>query len=99
MDQPRNIYEFEKKYYAQSKTLSARLWLCTGTRETMNNILYGGREMKKYLDNRKYAELDFRYKEFEGETHNSEVGKAYAMILPELLGIMNKEQGISNIEY
>jgi predicted alpha/beta superfamily hydrolase len=80
-----NIYEFEKKYYSQSKTLSARLWLCTGTRETMNKILYGGREMKKYLDSRKYAELDFRYKEFEGETHNSEVPEAYKMILPELL--------------
>lgn len=80
-----NIYDFEKKYFAHSKTLDARLWLCTGTRETLNKILAGGREMKNHLDNRRYDQLDFRYKEFEGETHNSEVPKAYAMVLPELV--------------
>jgi predicted alpha/beta superfamily hydrolase len=80
-----NIYDFEKKYYEQSKTLDARLWLCTGTRETLNKILDGGRDMKAHLDKRKYEKLDFRYKEFEGETHNSEVPKAFEMILPELI--------------
>lgn len=79
-----NIYEFEKRYHANSQTLNARLWLCTGTRETMNKILNGGREMKLHLDKRKYSQLDFRYKEFEGETHNSEVPKALGMILLEL---------------
>jgi uncharacterized protein len=91
-----NIFQFEKKYYAHSKTLNARLWLCTGTRETMNKILDGGRAMRQHLKDRNYAQLDFRYKEFEGETHNSEVPKALDMILPELLGISNKEQGITN---
>jgi predicted alpha/beta superfamily hydrolase len=80
-----NIYDFEKKYYAHSKSLNARLWLCTGTRETLNKILDGGRDMKAHLDKRKYEQLDFRYKEFEGETHNSEVPKAFEMILPELI--------------
>lgn len=82
-----NIWEFEKKYYEHSKTLNARLWLCTGTRETLNKILDGGRAMKQQLDNRNYSQFDFRYKEFEGETHNSEVPKAYEMILPELLSL------------
>ena len=86
-----NIWQFEKKYYEHSKTLPARLWLCTGGREILNKILDGGRAMKQHLDNRRYAQLDFRYKEFEGETHNSEVPKALDMILPELLGIGNAE--------
>lgn len=80
-----NIYDFEKKYYEHSKTLDSRLWLCTGTRETLNKILDGGRDMKAHLDKRKYEQFDFRYKEFEGETHNSEVPKAFEMILPELI--------------
>jgi uncharacterized protein len=80
-----NIYDYEKKYFAQSQTLDARLWLCTGTRETLNKILEGGRDMKAWLDKRKYVNFDFRYKEFEDETHNSEVPKALAMILPELM--------------
>lgn len=82
-----NIYEFEKKYYTHSKTLNARLWLCTGTRETLNKILDGGRAMRQLLTERNYSQLDIRYKEFEGETHNSEVPLALEMILAELVNI------------
>jgi uncharacterized protein len=80
-----NIYEFEKKYYAQSDTLNATLYLCTGTQERLNKILEGGRAMKDYLEKRKYAGLNFVYREFEGESHNSEVPKAFDMILPQLV--------------
>lgn len=47
-----NIYEFEKKYYDYSHTLDATLYLCTGTKETFNKILEGGRAMKDTLDKR-----------------------------------------------
>jgi hypothetical protein len=79
-----NIYEFEKRYYAQSDTMNATLYLCTGTKERWNKILEGGRAMKDYLGKRKYVNFEFVYKEFEGESHNSEVPKALDMILPQL---------------
>jgi uncharacterized protein len=80
-----NIYSFERKYHSYSHSLDATLYLCTGTKETFNKILRGGRDMKDSLEKRNYANLTFNYKEFEGESHNSEVPKALEMILPKLV--------------
>ena len=41
--------------------------------------------MKTHLETRNYPNLTFIYKEFEGETHNSEVPLALNWILPELV--------------
>lgn len=81
-----NIYDFEKKYYQQSTTLNANVYLCAGSWERLNKILTCARQMKKQLDERKYKGLHLVYKEYEGETHNSEVPVALAEILPELVG-------------
>jgi uncharacterized protein len=86
-----NIYDFEKKYYAHSKQLNATVYLCAGSWERLNKILTSARQMKKHLDERKYAGLKIVYKEYEGETHNSEVPVALAEILPELAGAGSKK--------
>jgi predicted alpha/beta superfamily hydrolase len=79
-----NIYDFEKKYFQQSTTLNATVYLCSGSWERLNKILTSARQMKDTLDKRKYSGLNFVYKEYEGETHNSEVPVALAEILPVL---------------
>jgi predicted alpha/beta superfamily hydrolase len=84
-----NIYDFEKKYHEQSPALNATVYLCAGSWERLNKILTSAREMKKHLDERKYAGLHLVYKEYEGETHNSEVPVALAEILPELVADRN----------
>jgi len=80
-----NIYEFEKRYYDFKDNPKARLYLCVGSRETLNKIRKGAREMKTHLEKRNYRNLTFIYKEFEGETHNSEVPLALKWILPEIV--------------
>ena len=79
-----NIYHFEKKYSKYSDSLHHTVYLCVGSRETMNKILASSRRMRDTLEARKYKGLNFIYKEFEGETHNSEVPLALEMILPKL---------------
>lgn len=79
-----NIYEFEKCYYDFKDRPRARLYLCVGSRETLNKIRKGARNMKTHLEARNYRNLSFIYKEFEGETHNSEVPLALNWILPEI---------------
>lgn len=79
-----NIYEFEKCYYDFKDKPKARLYLCVGSRETFNKILKGARKMNAHLEARNYQNLTYIYKEFEGETHNSEVPLALRWILPEL---------------
>jgi predicted alpha/beta superfamily hydrolase len=79
-----NIYDFEKKYYEQSATLNANVYLCVGTWERFNKILDGARQMNDHLHSRKYNGLNLVYKEYDGESHNSEVPLALAEILPAL---------------
>lgn len=79
-----NVYDFEKKYYKLSTTLNAHVYLCVGTRERFNKILDGARQMKNHLHSRKYNGLNLVYKEYDGESHNSEVAVAFAEILPAL---------------
>src|SRR4030095_2609697 len=79
-----NIYQFEKRYRQQSNRLNHTLYLCVGGEETMNKILTCSRRMRDTLEVRKYEGLNFVYKEFEGETHNSEVPLALEIILPKL---------------
>jgi predicted alpha/beta superfamily hydrolase len=80
----RRIYEFEKQYRKDSTSLHANLYLCSGTKETLNYILNGNRDMKSYLEKQSYTGLNLHYYEFEGETHNSEVPIALKEILPKL---------------
>jgi uncharacterized protein len=80
----RRIYEFEKQYRKDSRNLQANLYLCSGTKETLNYILNGNRDMKSYLEKQSYTGLNLYYYEFEGETHNSEVPIALKTILPKL---------------
>jgi hypothetical protein len=80
----RRIYEFEKQYRKESTSLHANLYLCSGTKETLNYILNGNRDMKSYLEGQQYTGLNLYYYEFEGETHNSEVSVALKTILPKL---------------
>lgn len=79
-----NIYEFEKRYYQDSSSLHANLYLCVGSQERFNFILSGSRDMHSLLQERNYRGLQFTYHEFEGESHNSEVPLALSMILPQL---------------
>lgn len=79
-----NIYEFEKRYYQDSSSLHANLFLCVGGQERFNFILNGSRDMHSFLQQRNYHGLQFTYHEFEGESHNSEVPLALTMILPRL---------------
>jgi uncharacterized protein len=79
-----NIYDFEKKYYKQSTRLDANVYLCAGSWERLNKIREGARQMKSYMNARQYKGLNLVYKEFEGESHNSEVPIALAEILPAL---------------
>ena len=79
-----NIYDFEKKYYGQSDTLNATVYLCAGTWERLNKILACTRQMKDTITAHKYNGLHLIYKEYEGESHNSEVPLAFAEILPAL---------------
>lgn len=81
----RRIYEFEKQYRKDSTGLHANLYLCSGTRERLNYILNGNRDMKGYLEKQSYIGLNLYYYEFEGETHNSEVPIALKKILPKLV--------------
>lgn len=80
----RRIYEFEKQYRKDSISLHANLYLCSGTKEKLNYILNGNRDMKTYLEKQPYTGLKLHYYEFEGETHNSEVPVALKEILPTL---------------
>jgi predicted alpha/beta superfamily hydrolase len=79
-----NIYDFEEKYRKQSDTLNATVYLCAGSWERLNKILTSARQMKALLDKRKYTGLHLVYREYEGETHNSEVPVALDEILPVL---------------
>lgn len=79
-----NIFEFEKKYRIDSATLNATLYMCVGGYERLNKILSGGRKMDEYLKQNPYQQLNYSYKEYKGETHNSEVPLALKEILPEL---------------
>ena len=79
-----NIYEFEKNYAKDSTGLAANLFLCAGSLEKLNFVLKSARQMENHLKERKYSGLNLIYKEFDGETHNSEVPLALNMILPKL---------------
>ena len=79
-----NIYHFEKNYSRYSDSLDHTVYLCVGGNETMNKILNCSRRMRDTLELRQYKGLNFVYKEFEGESHNSEVPVALGMILPKL---------------
>jgi predicted alpha/beta superfamily hydrolase len=80
----KRIYEFEKQYRKDSTSLHANLYLCSGTKEKLNYILNGNRDMKTYMEGQRYIGLNLYYYEFEGETHNSEVPIALKTILPKL---------------
>jgi predicted alpha/beta superfamily hydrolase len=79
-----NIYHFEKNYSRYSERLDHTVYLCVGGKETMNKILNCSRRMRDTLELRQYKGLNFIYREFEGESHNSEVPLALEMILPKL---------------
>jgi len=80
----KNIYEFEKRYHSCTDTLEANVYMCAGSKEKLNRILHGSREMKEYLEKRNYADLHFFYEELEGKAHNTEVPQALSMLVPEL---------------
>jgi uncharacterized protein len=79
-----NIFEFEKKYRRDSASLNATLYMCVGGYERLNKILTGGRKMDEFLKQNTYRQLKYTYKEYKGETHNSEVPLALNEILPHL---------------
>jgi uncharacterized protein len=79
-----NIFEFEKKYRKDSASLNATLYMCVGGYERLNKILTGGRKMDEFLKQNPFRQLNYTYKEYKGETHNSEVPIALMEILPEL---------------
>ncbi|HET9826072.1 MAG TPA: alpha/beta hydrolase-fold protein [Chitinophagaceae bacterium] len=79
-----NIYEFEKRYRADSTRLHANVCMCVGGAERFNFILNGTRRMKTHLEKYPLEGLHLEYDEFPGQTHNSEVAIALNQVLPTL---------------
>lgn len=74
-----SIYDFNKIHEGFSK--EKHLYFVAGSKETINRILRGTNEAKKFLDKKKYGNLIYEYKILSGQTHNSEVPLSLAEIL------------------
>jgi hypothetical protein len=74
-----SIYDFNKIHDGFSK--EKHLYFVAGSKETMNRILRGTNEAKKFFDKKKYTNLIYEYKILDGQTHNSEVPFSLAEIL------------------
>lgn len=66
-----SIYRFYKK--PAEKGSIRYLYFASGSKETANHILKGTNEMKTFLDNGKFTDLQYDYKIIASQTHNSEV--------------------------
>jgi len=61
------------------------LYFASGSAETVNRILNGTNEAKRFLDKMNYSNLIYEYKVLDGQTHNSEVPISLDKILKEKL--------------
>ncbi|MGG9972444.1 alpha/beta hydrolase [Ferruginibacter sp. SUN002] len=74
-----NIYEFNK---LDSGNINERhLYFSTGGREVMNHIRKGTNRMNKFLNDKKYDQLMYRYDIHKRKTHNAQVPLSLDYIL------------------
>lgn len=73
------IYTFNK--LDEKPGVKQDLFFAAGSLELLNRIKAGTDQLDSYLHSKKYPALDFQYKIYAGETHNSEVPEAIRDIL------------------
>lgn len=78
-----SIYKFNRIQTGFSN--KKYLYFASGSKETINKILKGTNNAKKFLDKSKYANLIYEYDIWKGKTHNSEVPLSLERILQEKL--------------
>jgi len=61
------------------------IYFVSGSRETINKILYGTNEARSFFDKMNYGNLVYEYDILQGHTHNSEVPVSLRKILKEKL--------------
>ena len=74
-----SIYHFNK--LTGNNKVDKDLYFSAGGMEVMNHIKKGTRQMKDFLDQRKYPELRYIYAVHAGKTHNSQVELSLRYIL------------------
>jgi len=74
-----SIYTFNK--LDGTPGIKQDLFFAAGSLEVLNRIKAGTDQLDTYLQNKKYPALDFKYKIYAGETHNSAVPDAIRDIL------------------
>lgn len=75
-----SIYNFNK--ISDSLHYKSYLYLSAGSGETINRILPGAAAMNKFLKEKKYTNLELKYKVHKGKTHNSQVPESLKEVLP-----------------
>ncbi len=74
-----SIYRFNRIQSSFSR--NKYLYFAAGSKETVNKILNGTNEAKKFLDKKQYGNLSYEYDVWKGKTHNSEVPLSLEKIL------------------
>jgi len=74
-----SIYKFNK--IDSGFAVQKHLYFAAGSRETLNKILKGTDDAKKFLDQKHYRNLIYDYEVWPGETHNSEVPLSLEKVL------------------
>lgn len=71
-----NIWDFERAYFKENKSLDARLYLAAGSYEIANLVLYNTNIFYTHISKRKYNGLQHQKKIFKGYSHNPVVDVA-----------------------
>jgi len=64
-----NIFKFEEQYYAKSKILNGKLFLCCGNLEVLNLVWHNVDLLEYKLKDRRYKGLVFKKQIFQGYAH------------------------------
>jgi len=73
------VYTFNR--LGEQPGIKQDIFFATGSLEVLNRIKAGTDQLDDFLHSKKYPSLDFQYKIYTGETHNSEVPDAIRDIL------------------
>ncbi len=65
-----NIWDFERAYYKNNKSLDSKLYLCAGSLEVLNLVLYNVNIFYNHIEKRTYKNLKLQKNIFKGYAHN-----------------------------
>jgi hypothetical protein len=77
-----SIYNFNN--LSNENVKATHLYFSAGGLEIVNHIKKGTNQMKRFLDMKKYPNLNYQYQIHGGRTHNSQVEKSFDYLLRKL---------------